>query len=111
MPRKKQPLVPAPTVGRYKNHRYMNPDGTVNGEKLLGIVRSMPGGFALMLLNAMIEEGAIDEKYQNKAREIIEALCHILIPLAAFGDEESDTQLTAILKLVHPTRYEVPKNN
>jgi hypothetical protein len=33
------------TPSRYENHAYINPDGTVDGEKLLNIVRETPGGF------------------------------------------------------------------
>jgi hypothetical protein len=109
MPKKKSPLVPT-TPSPYENHAYLNPDGSVDGEKLLSIVRRMPGGFALMILHAMIEKGGIDLAYHDKAQIIIERLSMSLIPLAAFGDEECDIQLTAILKLAQARTYEVPQS-
>lgn len=96
-------------TNRYKNHAYMNADGSVNGERLLAIVNRSPGVFELIMVDAMLEDGNIDGKYHFLTEEIVSALAYVIM-LAGHGDEQSELQLTAIRKLVRPRKYEVPNS-
>jgi len=94
----------------YEAHAYLNPDGSVDGEKLLNIIRQMPGGFELMMLSAVLEQmGDVASRYHEEASEIVEGIVN-LIMLAAHGDEESEIHVTAIRKLVRSRIYEVPQD-
>ena len=91
MPKKKKAALATTSAVappyRYKDHAYLNPDGSVDGEKLLSIVRRMPGGFDVMMLDAMLDKKP--SRYHEEASEIIERLCNIIM-FAAYGDEECD---------------------
>src|SRR5688572_18605720 len=86
---------------------HMNPDGSVDGERLLSIVNRTPGAFELIMLNAMIERGNIAYDYYHEASEIVSSLV-MLIMLAGHDDEQSKVQLKAIKKLVRAGKYEIP---
>jgi hypothetical protein len=112
MPKAKKGRVVAPAskeVARYKNHAYLNPDGTVNGEKLLSIVNDAPGVFDLIMLNAIVKDGHAAGEYHFMASEIVSRLV-LLVLLAGNGDERSATQLKAIKKLSKPEKYELSPN-
>jgi hypothetical protein len=110
MAKKKTALVPSrktiPTP-RYRNHAYINPDGSVDGERLLKLVSKAPGAFELMMLNLMIDEGEIAPEYDNLADELVSDLVAIIL-LAGYGDEPSQLQLKAIEKLTQFAKYELP---
>lgn len=106
--KKSHALVPArKESSRYENHAYINPDGTVDGERLLSLVRDAPGAFDLIMLNAMVEEESSASEYHYMVRGIVSGLT-LLVLLAGEGDEKSATQLKAIQKLVKPEKYELP---
>lgn len=112
MPKTKKSRALVPTskeTTRYQNHAYINPDGTVDGEKLLNIVRNSPGAFDLILLNAVVERGSIEEEYHYIVSEIVGRLTTLVL-FAGFGDERAATQIKAIQKLVRPEKYEMPPN-
>ena len=92
---------------RFTGHAYLNPDGSVNGEKLLSIVNRTPAAFELMMLNSMIERGTIAPEYYDMAEEIVGNLVTVMM-LAGYGDEQSGIQLKAVKKLTHPAKYDLP---
>jgi hypothetical protein len=108
MSEEKKPSTPA-LIRRYRNHAYLNPDGTVDGERLLNVVKNAPGAFNLISLNKLIERGAVAADYHWTVSEIVEGLTR-LVMLAARGDERSATQIKAIEKLINPEKYELPQN-
>jgi hypothetical protein len=92
---------------KYPNHAFMNPDGSVDGERLLALVNRSPGGFELIMLDALLDRGYAAQEYHAVAEEIVSALLTI-IALAGHGDEQSEMQLKALRKLVKPRKYEIP---
>lgn len=109
MSKKKTALAPrqktAPSP--YQNHAYINPDGTIDGKRLLSIVQRMPAAFELMALDSMIERGTIAPEYDDLAEEVVTNLVMIIM-LAGHGDEPSQIQLKAIQKLTQFAKYELP---
>jgi len=85
----------------------MNPDGSVDGERLLALVNRSPGGFELIMLDALLDQGYVAQEYHAVADEIVSSLLTI-ISLAGHGDEQSQIQLKALKKLVRPRKYEIP---
>jgi hypothetical protein len=91
-------------TNRYNNHLYLNPDGSVDGEKLLALLRKTPGAFDLIVAHRVLEERPLHE---HDIGDLIEGLTNIAM-LAAFGDENSLTQLKAIEKLIRAPKYCLP---
>lgn len=79
-------------------------DGTVDGEKLLKIVRETPGAFFLIISNQVLKQV---EPPQFDVDGIIEGITTLLM-LSAHGDEKSGHQIRAIEKLISPSKYELP---
>ena len=50
MPKKKEHSVPR--TSKYKNHKFLNPDGSVDGERLLRLVNETPGVMDLMIVTS-----------------------------------------------------------
>jgi hypothetical protein len=94
---------------RYKNHAYINPDGTVDGERLLKLVSDAPGGLDLIILNSILNKRneATASEYHYIVNEIVSRLVTLVL-LADVGDEKSLIQIKAIQKLVRPEKYELP---
>ena len=105
MPKAKKASVPVrKESSRYENHAYINPDGTIDGERLLNLVSNAPGAFDLIMLNAVAGRGTIEYEYHYIVREIVSGLTS-LVMLARHGDERAATQIKAIQKLVDPEKY------
>jgi hypothetical protein len=110
MPRAKKnlysPHVNDPPV-LFTGHAYLNPDGSVDGERLLALVKKSPGSLDSIMLTVMIESGSVAPEYGYIADEIISNLATVVM-LAAYGDEPSQVQLKAIEKLTQFAKYELP---
>lgn len=87
----------------------MNPDGSVDGERLLNVLRRTPGSTELIMLGHLIEKGELAPEYQTTISEIV-GLLSMLILLADEGIEQCQIQIEAIKKLAHPNKYEIPIN-
>jgi len=105
MPKKREPSVPR--TSRYKNHKFMNPDGSVDGEKLLRLVQQTPGAMDLMVANGVIKEHKPAFEDQIDIHRLVDGLADLLV-FAAYGDKEALVQLKAIDKLIRPAVYEIP---
>jgi hypothetical protein len=107
MPKKKTALAPhqKAALSPYQNHAYINPDGTVDGEKLLNIVRKTPGAFDLIIASQVLK--GKDDRNEFDVSELISGISNLLM-LALHGDDKSAIQLKAIEKLIKPAKYELP---
>src|SRR3712207_8287436 len=74
---------------RFKNHLYLNPDGSVNGEKLFKIVHDAPGGMDVIITGHLIEEGLINAECRDLLHRIIDGVCNLAM-LASIGVERSE---------------------
>lgn len=98
----------------FEGSAYLNPNGTVDGETLLEIVRQTPGVFSLLVLSAVIFGDAdlhedTESKYHRLTEDLISGLA-IVIERAAEGDERAAIQLKAIEKLIKPEKFDLPLN-
>jgi hypothetical protein len=100
-PKQKARTKPA---DKLHDHLYLNPDGSVDGEKLLALLRQTPGTFHLIAAHRVLETRPLHE---HDIGGLIEGLTTIAI-LAAYGDEKSITQLKAIEKLIRAPKYCLP---
>lgn len=96
----------------FEGSAYLNPNGTVDGETLLEIIRQSPGVFSLLVLSAVIHGDTdlhedTESKYHRLTEDLISGLA-IVIERAAEGDERAAIQLTAIEKLIKPEKFELP---
>jgi hypothetical protein len=94
--------------GQFRDHAYLNPDGSPNGEKLLEIVKQ-DGVFQLMVLGYLARKDDSLVPYWNRVSHSIKKM-FVVVLLAAKGDEVSQMQLTAIEKLAEAGKYEVPES-
>jgi hypothetical protein len=95
----------------FEGSAYLNPNGTVDGETLLEIVRQSPGVFSLLVLSAVIHGDSdlhedSDSEYHRLTEDLISGLA-IVIERAAEGDERAAIQLKAIEKLIKPEKFEL----
>lgn len=105
MPKKREPSVPR--TSRYKNHKFMNPDGSVDGERLLRLVRETPGVLDLIIAHELIKEKKPAFENQIDIHRLVDGISHLLL-FAAYGDKEALLQLHAIEKLTRAALYEIP---
>jgi hypothetical protein len=89
---------------RFDNHSYLNPDGSVDGEKLLTLLRQTPGAFDLILAHRVLEKRPLQE---HDIGDLIRGLTNLAM-FAAYGDEKSRTQLKAVEKLIRAPKYCLP---
>jgi hypothetical protein len=94
----------AQPTNRYENHLFLNPDGSVDGERLLTLLRQTPGAFDLIVAHRLLEKRPLRE---HDLGDLVDGLANIAV-LAAFGDENSLTQLKAIEKLIRAAKYCLP---
>jgi hypothetical protein len=86
---------------------YLRPDGSVDGEKLLKMVKSAPGAENLISLNAVLEGNPSMDYYYDIVYDIVFKLVHYVVLSAIAGDQRAMNQLKALDKLTYPWNYEL----
>lgn len=92
---------------RFRNHAYLREDGSVDGEKLLKLVQSAPGGLDVLVAGGFIEDGFINPECEYLLRRVVEGLCQ-LAAIASCDGGTAMSQLRAVDNIVYPARCGVP---
>jgi hypothetical protein len=88
-----------------EHHFYLNPDGSINNDRLARLVRNTPGALDVLVVRGLINGGTIHDRI---LQEVLVSLSWLLMRALYSLDSTVDEQLIAAAKVLYPEKYDLP---